>query len=35
MEASTREKIDALLDRAGEAELRVVLKFLLYLLRVA
>lgn len=35
MEASTREKIDALLDRASEAELRVVLKFLLYLLRAA
>lgn len=35
MEASTREKIDALLDRASDAELRVVLKFLLYLLRVA
>ena len=35
MEASTREKIDALLDRASYAELRVVLKFLLYLLRVA
>lgn len=35
MKASTREKIDALLDRASEAELRVVLKFLLYLLRVA
>lgn len=35
MEASTRDKIDALLDRASEAELRVVLKFLLYLLRVA
>ena len=35
MEASTREKIDALLDLASDAELRVVLKFLLYLLRVA
>lgn len=35
MEASTREKIDALLDRASDAELRVVLKFLLYLLRVS
>ena len=35
MEASTREKIDALLARASDAELRVVLKFLLYLLRVA
>lgn len=35
MEASTREKIDALLDRASDSELRVVLKFLLYLLRVA
>lgn len=35
MEASTREKIDALLDRASDAELRVVLKFLLYLLRIA
>ena len=35
MEASTREKIDALLDRASDAELRGVLKFLLYLLRVA
>ena len=35
MVESTREKIDALLDRASDAELRVVLKFLLYLLRVA
>ena len=35
MEASTREKIDALLDRASDAELRVVLNFLLYLLQVA
>lgn len=35
MVESTLDKIEALLDRASEAELRVVLKFLLYLLRVA
>ena len=35
MVESTREKIDALLNLASDAELRVVLKVLLYLLRVA